>query len=235
MKAVSDKKLNKAIRQIQNQFAKVNAAEEIHEIEDVVDFQRALMEEATIMRPGTERLAYFRDPATAVFDHGYGVAKLYRHESSEQAGRAFVSVDVFSAEDRYHLCVVQRFTDGIWECTEMTQVLTTADGGLALVERSPEMSQKEYYTEHSDLQRITVTLVESATGAPLQYTVAIDCCDIGLVNDGNGNAVTDLIWLPFDGMCLGVQKLAASYHIWLEDINAGDEKNVNIHRVCGYN
>ena len=232
MKAVSDKKLNKVIRRIQAQFSKVHAAEWTHEIESIDDFRRAMNVQAGLMTSGTERLVYFRDPATCVFNHGYGIAKLYRHESSEQEGRIFVSVDVFSADERYHLSVVQRH-DLTWECTEMTQVLTTADGGLALVERSPEMSQKEYYTEHSDLQRITVTLVGSL-GTTLMHTVTIDGHDIGLSNDGDGNANPDLIWLPYEGVSLCVQKLAASYHIFVSDLNTEDEIAVNIQRVCGY-
>lgn len=130
--------LNKIVQMLLAEIKSANAAVKQYSIESKEEFDAALIEQAKSMEAGTERLVYFYDDAPAVFKQGYGIAKLYRHESNEQGGKAFVCVDVYSADERYYLNVVQSDIDYTWSCTDMVRVLNSGDdvAAVSLVDKT---------------------------------------------------------------------------------------------------
>lgn len=94
--------------------------------------QRALIEQASEMDAGTERLVYFYDNVPAWFqESGFAIAKLYFHEGYEQGGRNYVSVDIYSGKEKYYMTVVMSDTDGKWSCTDMVRVMNSENVGIA--------------------------------------------------------------------------------------------------------
>lgn len=226
MKAVSDKKLNRAIRRIQEQFSRVDAAAETYEIETLNDFHWALMDQAELMQPGTERLVYFHDLTPAVFSQGYGIVKLYQHESWERGGSAFVYADIFSAGQRYGMTLTKSDINGRWSFSDMT-----SNQGMIQVFDTGIIEAQEITVDKAKI--LTVTVVGGTdVAAALIYTATLDWNTLGQSLDGDGRPFADQVWIPFTGGRLMVQIEGAKARISVLHM---DEGNSRIEQVCGYN
>ena len=233
MKAISDVKFNKAVQKVREKLSKVGKAIATYEIGDNPgdpSLQDALIEQASQMTPGEERLVYFYDNLPAWFGQGYGVAKLYYHEGYEQGGSAFVAVDIFDANLRYHMAVVKDEFDGTWSCTQKVKVRTSADpderGMLIEYDSGPANVQTYHAFPSANLILVTVS-----SGA-LIHTVTIDWRALGNSKDAAGANFTDPIWLPFDGVRLLASKSDGEVTFQIDDLDGG---TASIRRIVGYN
>lgn len=87
--------------------------------------QEALIEQASQMKHGEERLVYFHDELPSVFYHGYGIVKLYCHESIEQGKSSYVCAHIYS-ERKYYMNIVKN-DNGTWYCTDMVRDVTSTE------------------------------------------------------------------------------------------------------------
>lgn len=225
MKAISDIKMAGIIKRLRS-----GAAYATYTIEGKEAFHEALIEQSKLMAPGSERLVYFQDDGPSFSMKGYCIAKMYRHESYEQGGSAFVAVDIFDGEDRYYLTVIKSDIDGTWRCTEKVRLRTSADPderGMVL----------EYDTGPANVQTYIafpaakIILVTVLSGARI-HTVTLDWRALGNEKDAAGATFTDQIYLPFEGVYLAVSKSEGECTIEIVDVEGG---SASIQRIVGYN
>ena len=154
MKGVSDVKLNKAIQRLLARIASIDGISfRTYEIENLQDFQAALIEQAGQMGPGEERMVYFHENVPSVFFHGYAVAKLYHHEAHERETDLWVCVDVYS-EKMYYMAV-KKDDGGDWHCTDLVRALTKVDYDELwnLIYDSNQYIKNHYYTSSETDQK----------------------------------------------------------------------------------
>lgn len=225
MKAISDTKMAGIIKRLRSGVAYAT-----YTIEGKEAFHEALIEQASLMAPGSERLVYFQDEGPSFSRNGYCIAKMYYHESYEQGGSAFVAVDLFDGEDRYHLTVIKSDIDGTWRCTEKVRLRTSAD----IDERGMVL---EYDTGPANVQTYIafpaakIILVTVLSGARI-HTVTLDWRALGNEKDAAGATFTDQIYLPFEGVRLTVTKGDGEATFAIDDLDGG---SASICRICGYN
>lgn len=228
MKAISDVKMAGIVRRLRSGAA--YAAYEIGDNPGDYTFQDALIEQASQMAPGSERLVYFYDNIPGWFSQGYGIAKLYRHEGYEMGGSAFVAVDIFDADKRYCMNIVKSDVDGTWSCTEKVRLRTSADiderGMILEYDTGPANVQTYHAFPSANLILVTVS-----SGA-LIHTVTLDWRALGNEKDAAGENMTDQIWLPFSGVRLIVTKGDGECTIAIDDLDGGE---ASIRRIVGYN
>lgn len=228
MKAISDIKMAGIIKRLRSGAA--YATYEIGDNPGDYTLESALIEQASQMKPGEERLVYFYDNLPGWFSQGYGIAKLYHHEGYEQDGSAFVAVDIFDADRRYYMNVAKSEIDGTWSCTKKVQLRTSADPderGMVL----------EYDTGPANVQTYLafpaakIILVTVASGARI-HTITLDWRALGNEKDAAGATLTDQIYLPFEGVYLAVSKSEGECTIEIVDVEGG---SASIQRIVGYN
>lgn len=213
-----------------------------YNIQNYEDFKDALIEQASTMTPGSERMLYIIDENRSVaLNGGYCVVKLYHHQSSFGVTSNFVAVDIFDADDRYTMCVSKAKNQEVWICTEKVRVTTSADGhtlGMVREFDSGELDSNDvsdtavhYYGNNSKFYTVTISDGLSLYATTIDYRAlnqsgntffAIPTYDIG-AKTVDSATVRVYITTESNG--------TKSVHFVLDNAS---HQNFKIAKICGY-
>lgn len=101
-------------------------------------FHAAMIEQASRMNIGEERLVYFYDKVPTVFYNGYAIAKLYSVEAHAQETDFRVCADIYTGSKWF--MTVTKDEEGAWTCSDIVRVATSTE--LANYYTAAEVDQK---------------------------------------------------------------------------------------------